>query len=111
MMLDFDALLKKKVDEGRRSERQTLPPIPNAKIEMKPMDAVKNFLEDRQYDDQPFKLEGPASLGSVQKILREEQPDEYMHNDDVKKTFNIVKETNTNPHPYADYFKRKPKDD
>lgn len=109
-MLDFNALLKKKEAECRASLNQTPAPMPHANLNIPNVNRIKAFLEDREYDGVPFKLEGPANMAAVQKILRKEQSDEYMHRDDNTKTFNIIKETD-NPHPYDAYYQRKRQDE
>lgn len=144
-MIDFDALLKRKEEEGRRSgysdreargiassddtfykallkhkeikgrvseKQKPLPPMPHANLAVPQMDAVKNFFEDRQYDDKPFKLDGPANMSAVDGVIRKEQDQEFLHGDDNTSTFAMLKEsTTTNPHPYAEYFKRNQKDE
>ena len=109
-MLDFAGLLKKKKLEAIAAENQVVDEMPHAHISIQPMNAVKSFFEDREYDDVPFKLDGPANMKSVQDILRKEQGDEYMHRDENIQTFNIINETK-NPHPYDAYFQRKRPDE
>lgn len=109
-MLDFDALLRKKQDEATAAANQKAAPMPHANLNIPKVDRIKQFFEDRQYDDVPFKLEGPANMRAVQEVLRKEQDDEYMHRDENMKTFNIINETN-NQHPYDAYFQRKRPDD
>ena len=95
-MLDFEALLRKKQDEAKAAANQKAAPMPHANLNIPKVDRIKQFFEDRQYDDVPFKLEGPANMRAVQ--------------DENMKTFNIINETN-NQHPYDAYFQRKRPDD
>ena len=112
-MTFYNALLKHKEIKGKLAERQKpLPPMPHANLKVPQMDAVKNFFDDRQYDDKPYDLEGPANMASVASTIRKEQSDEFMHGDENTRTFTMLKESNqTNPHPYAEYFKREKKDE
>ncbi len=109
-MLDFDALLKKKVAECKASEKQQLPGMPRANISVPKLDRLKQFFEDREYDDTPVKVEGVPTMSKAMEMIRAEQGDEYMHRDDNLKTFNIINETN-NKHPYDAYFQRKREDE
>jgi hypothetical protein len=109
-MIDFDSLIKKKEAERRASEGQRLPDMPRANLSVPKMDRLKNFFEDREYDDIPVKVEGMPSMSKAMAMIRAEQGDEYMHSDDNIKTFNIINETN-NQHPYDAYFQRKRQDE
>jgi hypothetical protein len=103
----YNALLKHKEIKAKVAEKQKpLPPMPHADLKVPQMDAVKNFFDDRQYDDKPYDLDGPANMAAVVNTIRKEQGDEFMHSDENTRTFSVIKETNTNPHPYAEYFKR-----
>lgn len=107
--------LKKKVVEERignfMAKKENMPKMPVADMSVPKMDPVKQFFEDRQYDDKPFKLEGPANMASVQKVIREEQSDEFMHKDDNTRTFNVIKEHDRMPHPYDEFYRRKRDED
>jgi hypothetical protein len=109
-MLDFAALLKKKEADCRMSEKQQLPGMPRANISVPKLDRLKQFFEDREYDDTPVKVEGMPTLSKAMDMVRAEQCDEYMHRDDNIKTFNMINETN-NTHPYDVYFQRKREDE
>lgn len=110
-MIDFDAMLRRKVEECKRSENQKLPEMPTVHITIPKMDPIKQFFEDREYDGEPFKLEGTPNIDAVMKVLREEQADEYMHDDDKRQTFHMISENSNNKHPYDAYFQRKRNDE
>ena len=109
-MIDFDAMLRKKEAEHKASLNQKPAEMPHANISIPKMDAIKNFFEDREYDGKPVKIDGIPSMAAVNKMIREEQNEEFMHRDDKLQTFHFVKETN-NLHPYDAYFQRKREND
>ena len=109
-----DGLKKKVVDDriGKfMAKPENMPKMPTVNISVPKLDPVKQFFDDRQYDDKPFKLDGPANMAAVQKVIREEQDDEFMHRDDNTKTFNIFKENDRIPHPYDEFYRRKRDED
>ena len=109
-----DGLKKKVVDDriGKfLAKPENMPKMPTVNITVPKIDPIKQFFEDRQYDDKPFNLEGPANMASVQKVIREEQSDEFMHKDDNTRTFNVIKEHDRMPHPYDEFYRRKRDED
>jgi hypothetical protein len=109
-MFNWKERLQSKETAAKAAENQTVDAMPHANLSIPKVNRIKQFFEDRQYDDVPFKLEGPANMRAVQEVLRKEQDDEYMHRDENMKTFNIINETN-NQHPYDAYFQRKRPDE
>lgn len=138
-MIDLVAVLRNKINEGNRSMEQSIPvmetanvdlvhcinnklneqknaehqkqfEMPRANLDVTKVDRLKQFIADRSYDDAEFKLDNPLSMRTIQEIIRKEQSEEYLHNDDNRKTFNVINETN-NQHPYDAFFQRKPKDE
>lgn len=109
-MLDFDALLRKKEAECRASEKRQLHGMPRANLAVPKLDRLKQFFEDREYDDTPIKVDGAPTMSKAIEMIRAEQSDEYMHREDNIKTFNMINETN-NTHPYDVYYQRKREDE
>ena len=99
-------LLKRKKDEARIAAAQPLPVLPRKEIKVEKVDQYRAFVEDRIYDQELTGGEDLPNMHTVQRMLRQEQKEEFVDRDENIKTINFVRETD-NKHPYDELFERK----
>jgi len=98
--------LNKKKEEARLAAAQPLPVLPRKEIKVDKVDPYRAFVEDRIYDKDLTGGEDLPNMHTVQRMLRQEQKEEFVDRDENLKTINFVRETD-NKHPYDEYFERR----